>query len=104
MIFALHVNIWSYGMIYTVGVSGASGVEEDSSGSIFGEIDLKRIHLLESSQNQMSRTTVMIESQGQKSRSKVKVKSQGQKSRSKVKVKCQGQMSSSYGKVNDNNP
>ena len=86
MIFALHVNIWSYGMIYTVGVSGASGVE-DSSGSIFGENDLKRINLLELSQNQMSRTTVMIASQGQRPRSNVKFIWHGQRQQSmKVKI------------------
>ena len=57
-------------------------MEEDSPGSLFEEIDLKRINLLESSQ-------------GQKSRLRVKFKRQGQKSRSTAKVKCygQGQMS-----------
>ena len=53
MIFALHLNIWSYGMIYTVGVSGASGVEDDSPRQIFGELGLKRIDLLEQSQIQI---------------------------------------------------
>ena len=57
-------------------------MEEDSPGSLFEEIDLKRINLLESSQ-------------GQKSRLRVKFKRQGQKSRSTAKVKCHGQMSGS---------
>ena len=58
----------SYGMVHTVGVSGASGVgspgwsfinmsgpsevEEDSTRQIFGELDIKRIELLEQSQIQ----------------------------------------------------
>ena len=53
MFFALHLNIRSYGMIYTVGVSGASGVEDDSPRQIFGELGLKRIDLLEQSQIQI---------------------------------------------------